>query len=48
MSLQTTCSDIIYKIMDYMDIAELNTLSIVCKNFNDDSKFYVNKYNDAK
>lgn len=44
MSLQTTCSDIIYKIMDYMDIAELNTLSIVCKNFNDDSKFYVKKY----
>lgn len=44
MSLKNTCSDIIHKIMDYMDIAELNKLSIVCKNFNNDSEYYVKKY----
>jgi len=41
MSLQNSCTNIIHKIMDYLDICELNTLSIVCKNLKMDSDSYV-------
>jgi len=44
MSLQNICSDLIHKMMDYMDIAELNTISTLCKNFNNDSKSFITKY----
>ena len=44
MSLQNTCSDLIHKMMDFMDIAELNTTSSLCKNLNNDSQNFITKY----
>ena len=44
MSLQNTCSDLIHKIMEYMDISELNTISTLCKNINNDSATFITKY----
>jgi len=48
MSLQKTCSDIIFKIMDYLDISDLNSLTIVCKNMNNDSRTYVKRYKNEE
>lgn len=43
MSLQNTCSDLLCKMMDYMDLPELNVTSRVCKSLKHDSELYVVK-----
>ena len=48
MSFQNISSDLIHKMMDYMDIDELNTTSKLCKNLNDDSQTFSQKIKKEK
>lgn len=48
MSLQNTCTDLVHKIMEYMDIPELNITSILCKNLKKDSEKFIVKYKKEK
>jgi hypothetical protein len=41
MSIQNICTDLIHNMMEYMDISELNTANLVCKNFMNDANTYV-------
>lgn len=44
MSFQNTCTEIVHKIMDFMDIPELNITSTLCKNTKYDSEKFVKIY----
>ena len=48
MSLQNTSSDLVCKIMDYMNISELNITSKVCKSLKHDSELYAVKIKKEK
>jgi hypothetical protein len=44
MTLQNNCSDINFKIIEYLDVMNLTAFSTSCKSMNKDSTLYLNKF----
>ena len=44
MTLQNNCSDINFKIIEYLDVMDLTAFSTSCKSMNKDSTLYLNKF----